>query len=165
MKSAKSLPIVVAVVVLLVFLMLFPFISDKSDWTKPPLVFARNIVSIRIALHEYQSEHNGRLPSRLSELVPNYIQITNIQIFFWPPKTPAMFGSNPESLSDEIDNRGAFVYLGQSGLQEDIILYESTKYWSDSPIAYILTTNLVVMHLPTGDIQTRLKRIDSNNRP
>lgn len=161
MKKWKILGTVVLLIVSIIALDALLFLrSDKSpNWEHPPLVWFRNARLIGNALSQYQLAHNGHLPSRLSDLVPSYIGYTNIQLFFWPPKPWVMTNKNPETISDEIDNGGAFAYLGERGVQENIILYECTNLWSKDGSAFVLTTNFAVQPLPITDIQARLSNL------
>lgn len=109
------------------------------------------------SLAQYQSDHNGRLPSRLSELVPNYVEYTNIQLLFWPPTNQT--GTN---VSHQVDDEGTFVYLGKRSFRENVVMYERTNLWSggqDPARVVILTTNLSVRLLPIKEVRTLLSNL------
>lgn len=140
----------------------FPRLGNKVNWDQPPSVWFLHSALIGNGLDQYRSVHNGRLPSRLSDLVPNYIGYSNVQLFFWPSRPWTITNSNPEILAKEIDNAGAFVYLGENGLPENIIMYERTNLWAKYDYAFIVTTNCIAMPLEVGEIKSRLLNLPSD---
>jgi hypothetical protein len=151
---------VLATVLLVLF---FPRLGNKTpNWKRPPWILFLNAHLIGNNLAQYRSDHNGRLSSRLSELVPNYVEYTNIQLFFWPPKPWTITNANSENLSREIDDDGIFVYMEERGFQENVILYERTNLWPKNQEAagvVTLTTNFTTKLLSVRDVETRLSNL------
>ena len=152
----------VAVAIICLFLtalaLLLPRLGNHVEWHHPPGIYFLDAHMIGRALYEYQHV-NGRLPNRLSELVPDYIQCTNIQLFFWPPK-PWTVTNSSKVLAEGVDNNGIFVYLGDKGFRENILMYERTNLWLERRNVFILTTNFTPEALSTADIQARLSQVN-----
>ena len=155
-KSFRLIGFAVLATVLLV--LFFPHLGNKAtNWKGAPWILFINAHLIGNNLAQYRSDHNGRLPSRLSELVPNYVEYTNIQLFFWPPTNQA--GTN---VSHQVDDEGSFVYLGKRGFRENMVMYERTNLWSgdqDAASVVTLTTNLTAKLLPIKEVRNQLSNL------
>src|SRR5438876_3207137 len=81
-KLGLMLVSVISATALVAFLLLRPV--NHPDFEAPSHARVRNAASIAAALSKYQFDHNGRLPDRLSELVPQYVEPVNIRFFFAP---------------------------------------------------------------------------------
>src|SRR5947209_6955309 len=73
----------VAICIFLYFILRLIPVSRVA--TSPGAVRYRNAVWIGNALRRYEIEHGGRLPDHLSELVPKFVAVSNVDWFFWPP--------------------------------------------------------------------------------
>jgi hypothetical protein len=119
---------------------------------------------IGVAIGKYERNHDGALPSQLSELVPNYIASSNLVCFFWPPpnKTSIENYLSSGTISNKIDNEGAYAYLGARGSNINLVFYERTNLWAthrDVAKVVTLETNLTA-HLPSiDDVISRLSRL------
>ena len=94
--------------------------------------------------------------------MPNYVSYDDIQLFFWPKKPWAVTNSSPGVLSREIDNDGIFIYLGEAGFREDLIMYERTNLWLKVNHAYrgwIVATNGQAQVVDGDDVLNRLSRL------
>ena len=147
------------VVAIILSPLLRPHLSNNVDWNRPPALIFNDACWIAPSLYQYQSAHDGHLPSHISELVPNYILYINVQWFFWPKKMWGITNYGPEVLSNEINNNGIFVYLGESGFRENLVMYERTNLWSKSNEAIILDSNLQAQTISGAEVQYRLSRL------
>jgi hypothetical protein len=148
------------IVLLIIF---FPrYYIKKPDWEHLPLVRIRNTAAIGEALSNYQFDHNGRLPNQLSELVPKYILPANIRYFFWPLESKDFTNLSIEELSHEIDDNGAFVYLGKRGVEANMLLYQRTNLTTNLGITnfMVLTTNFTPAALSIEDVEARLHSLE-----
>jgi hypothetical protein len=150
---------VLAVVAILYLLRPRLRLSNNVDWNRPPALIFNNASWIAHSLGRYQSVHNGHLPSHISELVPTYISYNNIQLFFWPKKDWGITNYVPEVISKEIDGDGIFVYLGEAGFRDNLVMYERTNLWSELQNAIIVDTNLEAMTIPGTEVRYRLSRL------
>lgn len=153
--------IVFAVVLLFSYYLLR--IGNHSN-SNPVVQKSRKALLIGNALLHYQEDHAGQWPIRLSDLVPRYIPSTNASCFFGPQKSEAAANSISENLFSEIDNKGMFVYLGERGFQENLVLYERMNLWPQGENAasvVTLTTNCIVMRVSAKDVETRLSHLPS----
>jgi len=160
MKHPKVI-VAIAVILLgtILFGLLFPRISDKTDWKKPPAYCFRSIVIVKGALYDCQADHAGHLPSRLSELVPNYVSYDNIQLFFWPQKPSAITNLSLEVISKEIDDDGIFSYLGEAGFRENLIVYVHTNLWSKMNQGWIVDSNFQAQVVDEDKLLNRMSRL------
>jgi hypothetical protein len=157
---------VVSITALVIFVVLRPI--NHPDFEVPSHARIRNIASIGAALSKYQFDHDGHLPNRLSELVPHYIEPKNISYFF-----PAGFVDNGTFNSSEaatnsgaIDQNGAFSYLGERGLQQDLILYERSSLWPpdhDATNIMTITSNFTRKLLSAKDVESRISTLNDTN--
>jgi hypothetical protein len=144
---------------LLTFLILRPV--NHVDWELPSHARIRDTASIGAALSKYQFDHNGRLPSHLSELAPQYIPPVNIRYFFWPLKSKDTANVSPEELSRQIDYEGAFVYLGERGIEANMLLYQRTNVAANQGMTnvMVLTTNFTPTVLSVEEVEARLHQL------
>lgn len=149
---------IIAIAVLIVGIVLRPNPSLRIDWERPNLARIRNAGAIGVALSKFKFDHNGHLPNQLSELVPKYIPSENVRYFF-PPSNDKPDSSASTNLSEKIDANGAFIYLGDRGIQQDLILYERTNLWPsdlEATNVMILTSNLTTKFQSGKDVEARL---------
>ena len=152
----------VPVVALVLYLLLRT--TNRPDFERPDLARIRNAAAIGGALSKFQFEHNGRLPSRLSELVPNYVSFEKIRYFF-PPGFNGTGGTDlsvSSNLSSQIDEAGAYVYLGERGLQKDLVLYERPSLWSLSQgktNVMTVSSNFTRIQRSWEDVEARVKSL------
>lgn len=74
------------------------------------------------ALEKYSYDHDDQLPSKLSELFPQYIGTNELSVFY-PQNSknlPPSWNSKPEL----VDSFSDFVYLGTTGILHEVIAYE-----------------------------------------
>jgi hypothetical protein len=170
----------ISVIILITFLFfLLPCVfntASPDDWKHPPGVRTWNAGHIGDALYKYQLDHNGRLPSQLYKLIPQYIATSNIAYFFPYGFDFAKYDSLAStSLVSAVDERGAYIYLGERGLQQGLILYERTNLWpldrstivasnqDVKNLVIIVTSNFDVEAMPIKDIEMRLSKIIITN--
>ncbi len=141
-KMFKTAFIGTSLVVLLAFvLLMYPVshsISERSDVAR-----IRNAAIVGYALSRFQFDHNGNLPTNLAELIPNYIEGTEVRYLF-PIQTVRANRDkviNSTNLLDEISQDGAFSDVGKRGLPVDMILYVRSNLWPANAIA----TNIVIV--------------------
>ena len=144
---------------LLLYLLFRPV--NNPDFERPSLARVRNTSALAGALAKYQFEHDGRLPSRLSDLVPKYVPPSNIR-FFFPPNAPraGSSGMTPSaSLLTAIDEEGAYGYLGEKGIEQDLILYERPGKWTvnnGETNLMTLSSNFTRMQRSWEEIEARI---------
>lgn len=150
---------VVSITVLIVSAFLYT--GNHVDWEVPSHARLRDMASIGVALTKYQFDHNGRLPKQLSELVPQYIPSVNIRYLFWPLKSKNTANLSTEELSHQIDNEGAFVYLGERGLEANMLLYQRMNLATNQGMTnvMVLTTNFTPALLTVEDAEARLHQL------
>ena len=161
MTDAKKLGASVGVVffLLLLFFLLFHVVDNSGN--VPVVQGLWQALLIGDSLLRYQDDHNGNLPNHLSDLVPRYVNPSNIFCFFWP-RRPELVATNLQvsnKLLNQIDGECAFIYLGTHGFKENLILFDRTNLWPQNPDAtcvVTLTTNLTTRWLSVNDIDTRL---------
>ena len=141
------------------FLLLRPV--NHVDWELPSHARIRDTASIGAALSKYQFDHKGRLPNHLSDLVPQYVPPVNIRYFFWPLKSKDTASLSTEELSHQIDNEGAFVYLGERGIEANMLLYQRTNLAENQGMTNVmfLTTNFTPALLSVEDVEARLHQL------
>jgi hypothetical protein len=133
--------------------------------TSPGAVRYRHAVWVGNALRRYEIEHEGRLPDRLSELVPKFVAVSNIDWFFWPPASAPKKKdtSDLEEIQRRIDRAGAFVYLGSNGVAADLILYERPDLWitntSETRLTTLTTNDFLPKFRSASFVQERLRSI------
>ncbi|MGD0614929.1 MAG: hypothetical protein ABSA69_05735 [Verrucomicrobiota bacterium] len=160
MKISWLLKTVVCLAVLFLLLvfwsMFFPTSHQGND---PVSIKFRNAAKIGSAFYKYQDANDGRLPLRLSELVPRYVGSSNIVWFFWPPTS-----ETATNVFRQIDDEGAFVYLGKRGFPDNLVMYERTNLWpqnEDTASVVTLTTNFTARLQSVRDIKARLSNLPS----
>jgi len=129
----------------------------------PEMTLARDAQKLGNALRKYREVHPGRLPSRLSELVPDYVGLSNTAWFFGPvlPTTSLDFARATALLYD-IDERGAFMYTGERGIRENLILFARPSLWSwqgHTTSVVILDANLTVKLRSAEYVEHRIARL------
>lgn len=119
------------------------------------------------ALKRYQNDHAGQLPDRLSLLLPEYANITNLARLLRLPLSPSNFEASimSEMLSSNIDNHGACIYLGARGISADVLLYDRPEFWPTNFRASgvtTLTANCLPRLRSVNDLQDKLKIIQKS---
>jgi hypothetical protein len=132
MKSGAGHWFAAALLVLLIWLLLIP--SSQPLWKRPDPPDAqgwKNLHRIGAALHLYQQQNQGELPKRLSELVPDYVPLTNVSWFFpsYDRDFRKMAELRPDIARRLIDDCGAYAYLQKRGWDQDIVAYVRTNIW------------------------------------
>ena len=167
MKKIAFIVILLSLIVLIGVLVFIVGPHSGVDWDQPPFTWVRNEIDIGKALNMYKNDHNGHLPSKLSDLVPRYIALINTDCFFWPPSSRASPNLTNEGYLHEIDSNGTFIYLGERGIRENIILYERTNFWpqdQDALTVVTLTTNLDVELRSGKDVANHIFNINRETR-
>ncbi len=137
--SRLLLTIIVSVMVLLLY---YGFRITHQTTFDPASLRYRNAVRIGNALYRYQEELGGALPTRLSELVPQYVGPSNAGWFLepLPRQGAAEVDDNIEHVRLRIDKETAFIYLGTRGYEEDLVLYEQPQLWTRGEGTMIVAT-------------------------
>jgi hypothetical protein len=163
-KSPGALAVISVLLggLLLAYWLVLP--SSHSDFEKPPLFRIRNAAVIGSALMKYEYDHEGRLPDYLSDLIPKYVEPGNIRFFFPLGGSPTVSVNAPVSTSflHAVDEEGAYVYLGESGLPQDLILYERSKVWlADKAQTNVITvgTNFTPTFRSPQDLEARVSNL------
>ncbi len=138
--------------------------SQRVDWSRPEMRRGRCLGIIGAALNQFRSDHDGRLPSRLSELVPNYIAVTNAYCFFAEHRrAEAAAAQGMDSLATGIDQDGVFTYLGDTGHAQDLVLYERTTT-GDVKWVRTLANDLGGVPRSREDLDDRLRLVGARPR-
>jgi hypothetical protein len=124
----------------------------------------RSAANIGSALRRYQEDHGTNLPAQLSELVPNYVAISNANWFFAPRETNLTPQLPLEKLRREIDSSGTFIYLGERGAKADMVFYQRKELWTKktdaNDVQTLTSSNLVARQRSKQDVETRLRLIE-----
>ncbi len=142
----------------LAFLALLPGSHVPND---PSSKRFRNAVHIGNAIRDYGEDHAETLPGQLSELVPTYVTVTNLNWFFWPPVSLGK-AVDPMQVVRRVDTQGAFIYLGTNGYKIGLIMYERPDLWEfdgNRTTVTALKTNLLVAIFPAEEIKKRLRSL------
>ncbi len=79
------------------------------------------------AIEHYTWDHQGNLPSKLSDLVPQYIGVSQLSVFY-PTGIPVPVATNsPTDLHENIrliDTSSDCIYLGAAGIAREVIAFE-----------------------------------------
>lgn len=98
----------------------------------PDIETGKRFAKITDALLRYASDHDGRLPVKLSDLVPQYLSLEQLSLFYPSRATNGLpTGWNREPAL--IDRLSDFVYLGTSGIPHGMIAYGRNKEPSFAP--------------------------------
>lgn len=144
MKSRILLFGSVTVLLLATFVVfLFPHYDPKT-YVRKSVSYSRihDIAVMGAAISKYQFENGKRLPNQLSQLIPKYLQSTN-------------------------ENVG-FVYVGERGISQNLILYESPTVWlPDSKITNILTVaaDFSVKPLTRQELEVCISNLNATGKP
>ena len=173
MGKSKELATLIKVA-LLSMVLLFVYFALRPDsqhrHNDPEIERYHNAFHIGNALLHYREDHSGKLPDYLSELVPRYINSSNIAWFFWPPTREFVTNLDQisEPLANKIDNEGTFIYLGVRGFQENLVLYVRPDFWPKDPdansVATLTTNNFTAKLRPVKDVRDRLSRLPKLSR-
>jgi len=134
-----------------------PYVSDAPSSKR-----FRNAVHIGNAIRHYGEDHGEALPRQLSELVPTYVPVSNLNWFFWPPIVAAKAADPLTQVVRRLDTEGAFIYLGTNGYKVGLIMYEPPDLWEfdgNRTTVTALRTNFLATILPAGEVQQRLRLI------
>jgi hypothetical protein len=124
----------------------------------------RNALHIGNAIRHYQGDNGGKIPATLSELVPSYVGLSDVDWFFRQSPTSLSRKDlfNPVDIPFRIDNDGAFTYVGRKGATVDLLLYERRNTWPrDRHVTEVvtLTTNFLPRLRSVNDLEEKLKMI------
>lgn len=88
--------------------------------------------TIGLALRDYQHDH-GKLPERLSELVPRYIGTNSLATFYVTNRFTQEHVLPPNWTKDPsvIDGHASYVYLG-TNIIHGVVAFEKTNLWRAS---------------------------------
>ena len=168
-KSSNFLRTFCALVVFSICLLCYmKFHVTNVYWHSGPIgEMNHNAHLIGNALIKYQRRHDGALPSNLSELVPDFIDYSNVDCFFRPPIANDSLTSTSASgiIFGKIDRESAYVYLGVRGRDADLVLYERTSLWStnrNGTTVVTLTSNLTPQLRSIDDVYSRLMQLEQN---
>ena len=142
-----------------IFLFLFVLRSDHNP--RNPQLSERmdRADELGYALSRFRHENNGLLPERLSQLIPNYVATSNL-VWFFPP--PANMLPRPNEISNAIDQRGAFVYLGKEGLPIDMLFYDRPELWKQGHAVVIVDREFLTQIRPINEVELRLAQLVTN---
>jgi hypothetical protein len=163
------LGVTIAVLIMGTLLLLFRP-GNHPDFEIPSHARIRNAGAIALALSKYQYDHGGHLPNKLSDLIPRYIDHKNVRYFF-PPGSDVvgrLESSGSTNFADAINNEGAYDYLGEGGLRQDLILYERTNFWSTNVDALDIMTITSIFEPKLRlkkDVATRVSEVNSTRQP
>ena len=115
----------------------------------PRVISFAHLHDIGVAIERYRQNH-GEWPPTLSALVPEYISVSRLSVFYVTNETasravPSDWMNNPA----RVDEFSAYVYLGSKGPQ-GIAAFERTNLWKWSPPH--LQGRVAVLH-PDGSVQ------------
>ena len=157
-KQTRSILAVLAGALLILFgVVLWPWTPRRSDVA----VRGVNAVEIGNALRHFRSDHATLMPDHLSELLPSYISCSNNACLFWPPlrDSSIVWVQVGDESARKIDVQGAFVYVGQRGLDLDLVLYDRPDLWpknDDGTCVVTLTSNLTTRLITVAEATRRI---------
>ena len=108
------------------------FGCDSTNKNGPRITSYAHLHEIGTAIRDYTGDHGAR-PQQLSDLVPRYIQLDQIGIFYVTsdkarnPSVPTDWASNPTRLNQY----SSYVYLGTNSVR-DILAFERPDLWKPS---------------------------------
>lgn len=162
MKVARA--VVLASCVLLAWLVWLCLLRPVHYHSRAPeMILARNAQKLGNALRQYREAHKGGLPCRLSELVPDYVGLSNTVWFCVPGTATKSFEvASSDAPLGAIDERGAFVYIGERGIREDLVLFARPSLWcGQGPTASVVVVdaNLTVKLRSVEYVERRIARL------
>jgi hypothetical protein len=123
----------------------------------PRITSYANLYKIGTAIRDYTEDHGVR-PQQLSNLVPKYIPLDQIGIFYvtnnyvQTPSIPVDWASNPS----RVDQFSSYTYLGTNSVHE-ILAFEKTDLWKPGASHYgevaVLFTDFHVQYFPTQKLR------------
>jgi hypothetical protein len=123
----------------------------------PRITSYAHLHTIGTAIRDYTDDHRAR-PQQLSDLVPRYIPLDQIGIFYVTSKkahntsVPPDWASNPSRISQY----SSYVYLGTNSVH-DILAFEKTDLWKPSAAhegeVAVLFTDFHVQYFPTQKLR------------
>ncbi|MFO1457810.1 MAG: hypothetical protein U1G08_00260 [Verrucomicrobiota bacterium] len=117
----------------------------------------RVAASLGNALERYRLDHGGKLPGELSGVVPDYISIAQISNHVGQV-------SGKWSVQSILTN---FSYLGEPGLQLNLVMCESANVWvgehwfGSKRTIVVLTSNFTASAFPESVVLGKLRELDS----
>jgi hypothetical protein len=133
---------------------------DSRTKKGPRFTSYANLHRIGLAIRDYTDE-NGARPKDLSNLVPRYIPLDQISVFYVSDVHAKKQSIPPDWASNlsRIDQYTSYVYLGTNSVQ-GVLAYEKMDLWgtnasSPGKVA-VLFTDFHVQFLPTLKLQELL---------
>jgi hypothetical protein len=130
---------------------------DSRTKNGPRFTSYANLHKIGLAIRDYTDDNGGR-PQHLSNLVPRYIPLDQIRIFYVNDgnatnrSVPPDWASNPS----RIDQYASYVYLGTNS-EQGVLAYEKMDLWKTNASfpgkVAVLFTDFHVQLLPTLQLQ------------
>lgn len=167
-KIIKHYRVWIQIVFAIVLIMLFYDSLQLRNYRDngPLSIRYRKALRIANALLYYSYDHQGAIPEKLSDLIPNYVNYTNLDCFFSSHDNSIITlvkTSSLERISSEIVNNGMFIYLGSNGMEADLIIYDRTNLWPKATNVTEIVTLRADCFTPrlrtVSDVQNRLKSI------
>lgn len=131
----------------------------------PRITSKANLHRIGTAIRDYADDHGSR-PQKLSDLVPRYIPLDQIGMFYVTnndaqnPSVPTDWASN----SSRIGRFSSYVYLGTNSVK-DILAFERPNLWKPSA-AHSLEVSVLFSDYHVQYIQrVKLQELISKNAP
>ncbi len=131
----------------------------------PRITSYAHLHTIGTAIRDYTDDHGAR-PKQLSDLVPRYIPLDQIGIFYVTskearnPSVPSDWASNPS----RINQYSSYVYLGTNSVR-DILAFERPDLWKPSadhaPEVAVLFSDYHVQYIP----RVKLRELIPENAP
>jgi hypothetical protein len=121
---------IIALVCMTLYLGLRPgHVKDHS----PEFATVIRLNKIGNAIEHYSYDHDNQLPAKLSALVPNYIGVDQLSLFYPPDLLNSRIKGLPsdwKSKPELVDTFSDCVYLGTVGISRQIIAYEREGEWN-----------------------------------
>ena len=124
---------VVAVLLCLLFLLLLQPRSPRNR--SPSFEATKRFALVGGAILRYSWDHENQLPAKLSELVPQYIDLNQLSVFYPPELIASQAKSLPPGWNSNpalVDTFSDCVYLGVTGLPHEVVAYEREGEWNRS---------------------------------
>ena len=114
-----------------------PYAKGKGG---PRIQSVVNLQKIGLALRDYRDDHAGKLPEKLSDLVPQYVAKTNLAIFYAPAQRAETSRSLPDGWKSNpklVDMESSYAYLGAGGVTNGVISFERPGLWEANPNSWM----------------------------
>ncbi len=144
------------------YLVLWPLLNHRNKTTPEDFL---HFVRIAGAIEQYCINHQSRLPPKLSDLVPGFIDLDEVSVFC----RPEILKSSSKSLQSDwmqklelVDRLSDCVYLGTSGIPFEIIAYQRCEIKEQFRAKrLVITAAGTVLRVNSSDLEQLINGADN----